>query len=126
MVNIRKILASLIMTSALALSSNVLAEGVSDAKVRESGEGTVAAMEKAVSLNAAGADKAEVEDALRDARNLQKEFRFEGTERLRQKAGDKMRIARTQVKDGDPAAKATLEELLAMYKEMMQVYNANH
>lgn len=126
MANIRKILASLVMTSALVLSSNAFAEGAADVVVRQAGEGTVAAMEKAVSLNAAGASKEEVEDALREARGLQKEFRFEGTERLRQKAGDKMRVARSQVKDGDPAATATLQELLGMYKEMMQVYSANH
>ncbi|MCK9606981.1 MAG: hypothetical protein M0R33_11110 [Methylomonas sp.] len=126
MVNIKKILASLVMTSALVLSSNAFAEGATDAKVRAAGEGTVAAMEKAVSLNSEGADKDQVEDALREARGLQKEFRFEGTERLRQKAGDKMRVARTQVKDGDAGAAATLQELLDMYKEMMQIYNANH
>lgn len=126
MVNIKKILASLAITSVLALSTNAFAEGASDAAVRAAGEGTVAAMEKAVSLNAAGADKAEVEDALRDARNLQKEFRFEGTERMRQNAGNLMRTARAQVKDGDPAAKATLEELLGMYKEMMTTYNKTH
>ncbi len=125
MVNIKKALVSLVMATALIMSSTAFA-GASDEVVRAAGEGTVAAMEKAVSLNAEGADKDQVEDALREARGLQKEFRFEGTERLRQKAGDKMRIARAQVKDGDAGAAATLQELLDMYKEMMQVYNANH
>lgn len=125
MVNIKKALVSLAMATALVASSSAFANA-SDAVVRAAGEGTVAAMEKAVSLTAEGADKDQVEDALREARSLQKEFRFEGTERLRQKAGDKMRIARAQVKDGDAAAAATLQELLDMYKEMMQVYNANH
>ncbi|WP_041364788.1 hypothetical protein [Methylomonas methanica] len=125
MVNIKKALVSLVMATALIMSSTAFA-GTSDEVVRAAGEGTVAAMEKAVSLNAEGADKDQVEDALREARGLQKEFRFEGTERLRQKAGDKMRVARAQVKDGDAAAATTLKELLDMYKEMMKVYNANH
>jgi len=122
----KKALVSLVMSTALVISSSAFAEGATDAKVRESGEGALAAMEKAVSLQAQGADKEAVGDALREVRQLQKEFRFEGTERLRQKAGDKLRIARSQVKDGDPAATATLEELLAMYKEMMTMYNAAH
>lgn len=126
MVNIRKILVSLAMTTALALSSNAFAEGATDAKVRAAGEGALAAMEKAVSLNAAGAEKEQIEDALREVRSLQKEFRFEGTERMRQKAGDVLRVARTQVKDGDAGAAATLQELLDMYKEMMKMYNAAH
>ena len=122
----KKALVSLIMSAALVMSSSAFAEGATDENVRAAGEGTLAAVEEAVSLQAQGADKEEVSNALREARNLQKEFRFEATERMRQKAGDKLRVARSQVKDGDPAAAATLEELLAMYKEMMTMYNAAH
>lgn len=122
----KKIFVSLAMTAALAMSSSAFAEGASDAKVKAAGEGALAKVEEAVSLQSQGADKAEIENALKEVRQLQKEFRYEGTERLRQKAGDKLRIARNQVQDGDAAAAATLQELLAMYKEMMTVYNANH
>jgi len=126
MENFKKALISLVMSIALVMSSSAFAEGATDAKVRASGEETVAAVEKALSLQEQGADKEEVGDALREARSSQKEFRFEGTERLRQKAGDKMRVARQQVKDGDPAATETLKELLAMYQEMMTMYKAAH
>ncbi|QPK62760.1 hypothetical protein IVG45_18285 [Methylomonas sp. LL1] len=122
----RKILVSLVITSAMLLSSSAFAEGATDAKVRAAGEGALAKVEEAVSLQAKGADKAEVSAALSDVRQLQKEFRFEGTERLRQKAGDKLRIARSQVESGDAEAAATLKELQDMYKEMMKLYNAAH
>ena len=122
----RKVLVTLAMTTALVMSSSAFAGEATDAKVRAAGEGALAKVEEAVSLQAQGADKEAVEDALKEVRQLQKEFRFEGTERLRQKAGDKLRVARSQVKDGDAAAAATLQELLDMYKEMMTLYNAAH
>lgn len=126
MKNFKKALVSLIMTSALVMSSSAFAEGVSDAKVKAAGEGALAKIEEAASLQAKGADKEEIGKALSDARQLQKEFRYEGTERLRQKAGDKLRIARSQVDSGDAEAAATLKELQDMYKEMMKIYNAAH
>lgn len=122
----RKVLVSLAMTTALVMSSSAFAGEATDAKVRAAGEGALAKVQEAVNLQAQGADKDAVEDALKEVRQLQKEFRFEGTERLRQKAGDQLRVARTQVKDGDAAAAATLQELLDMYKEMMTLYNAAH
>ncbi|MCQ8130956.1 hypothetical protein [Methylomonas rivi] len=126
MVNIKKALVSLVMATALIMSSTAFAEGATDAKVRAAGEGSLAKIQEAVSLQAKGADKAEISSALGEVRQLQKEFRFEGTERLRQKAGDKLRIARKQVDEGDAGAAATLNELLDMYKEMMKLYNAAH
>lgn len=122
----RKVFVSLAMTTALVMSSSAFAAGATDAKVRAAGEGALAKVEEAVSLQAKGADKTAVEDALKEVRQLQKEFRFEGTERLRQKAGDQLKLARHQVESGDPAAAASLQELLNMYKEMMKLYNAAH
>lgn len=122
----RKVFVSLAMTTALVMSSSAFAAGATDAKVRAAGEGALAKVEEAVSLQAKGADKTAVEDALKEVRQLQKEFRFEGTERLRQKAGDKLKVARSQVESGDAAAATSLQELLDMYKEMMRIYNAAH
>lgn len=123
---IRKILLSLAAVSAMTLSASAFAEGATDAKVRAAGEGALAKVSEAVSLQAKGADKAEVLAALSEARQLQKEFRFEGTERLRQKAGDKMKLAKNQVESGDAAAAVSLKETQDMYVEMMKVYNAAH
>ncbi|MGR8932374.1 MAG: hypothetical protein ACU836_17230 [Gammaproteobacteria bacterium] len=126
MKNFRKVIVSLVMTATLAVSSLASAGEDSQAKVREAGEGALAKVEEAVNMQAQGVDKENVIAALKDARQLQKEFRFEGTERLRQKAGDTLRVARKQIEDGDTEAAATLQELLAMYQEMMKMYNAAH
>ncbi|PPD33412.1 MAG: hypothetical protein CTY19_07790 [Methylomonas sp.] len=126
MVKIKKALVSLVMTTALVMSSSAFAAGATDAKVRAAGEGALAKIEEAASLQAKGADKAEIIAALGEVRQLQKEFRFEGTERLRQKAGEKFRVVKEQVESGDAAATSSLNELVAMYKEMMKLYNAAH
>lgn len=122
----KKAFISLLMTTALAMSSSAFAEGATDAKVRASAEGTLAKMEEAIKLQAQGADKSEVLNALSEVRQLQKEFRFEGTERLRQKAGDKLRIARKDVESGDANATTSLGDTMSLYQEMMKLYNASH
>lgn len=126
MINFRKVLVSLVMTAAVAVSSPAISSEATDAKVRAAGEGALAKVEEAVNLQTQGADAADVEAALKEVRQLQKEFRFEGTERLRQKAGDKLRVVRKQVKAGDAEANDSLQELLAMYQDMMTKYNAAH
>jgi large subunit ribosomal protein L7/L12 len=126
MITIRKILVAVAMTATLALSPSAFAESATDAKVRAAGEGSLAKMEEAASLQSQGADKQQIADAVREVRQLQKEFRFEGTEILRQKANDKLRIARSQVEKGDAGVSATLQELVGMYKEMMKLYYAAH
>lgn len=122
---IRKILTTLAITATLA-SSSAFAESASDAKVRAAAEGTVAKVEEAVSLQEKGADKAEVLKALSEVRQLQKEFRFEGTERLRQKTGDSLKVARDQVEKGDANALEGLKITLAGYQEMLKLYKAAH
>lgn len=122
----KKVLLSLAIASGMMISASAFAEGASDAKVKAAGEGALAKVSEAVDLQAKGADKSEVLASLSEARQLQKEFRFEGTERLRQKAGDKMKVAKNQVESGDAAAIESLKETQAMYVEMMKVYNAAH
>lgn len=123
---IKKALLALAVVTGVSMSASVFAEGVTDAKVRAAGEGALAKVSEAVSLQAKGADKTEILAALSEARQLQKEFRFEGTERLRQKAGDKMKLAKNQVESGDAAAAGSLKETQDMYVEMMKLYNAAH
>jgi hypothetical protein len=126
MYKIKKVLFSLAIAAGMLMSASAFAEGATDAKVRAAGEGALAKINEAVSLQAKGADKAEVLAALGEVRQLQKEFRFEGTERLRQRAGDKMKVAKNQVESGDAGAAATLKETQEMYVEMMKVYSAAH
>ena len=122
---IKKTLAAVTITAAL-FSSSVMANAAGDAKVRAAGEETVAKVQEALTLTQKGADKAEVLKALSDVRQSQKEFRYEQTERLRQKAGDKLKTARDEVDAGNANAAATLQATLDLYKEMMKIYSAAH
>jgi large subunit ribosomal protein L7/L12 len=122
---VKKTLASLLVMMAL-VSTSAFANSAGDAKVLAAGEATIAKMEEAVSLSEKGADKAEILAALSEVRQLQKEFRYEQTERLRQKAGDKLKTARSEVEDGNANAAASLKAALGFYKEMMVVYSAAH
>lgn len=121
---IKKFLAVAALTSAVFSTSALANAG--DAKVRAAAEGTVAKVEEAIALNSKGSDKAEVLQALSEVRQLQKEFRYEQTERLRQKAGDRLKTAREQVEKGDAAAGESLQASLDIYKEMLKIYNAAH
>ncbi|MFM8340851.1 MAG: hypothetical protein ACKN9F_01375 [Methylomonas sp.] len=122
--NLKKILVSLLMTSAL-VSTSVSANADGNAKVRAAGETTIAKVEEAIALAEKG-EKAEVLKVLGDVRQAQKEFRYEQTERLRQKAGDKLKAAKDEIENGDANAVNSLKATLAFYKEMMVVYLAAH
>ncbi len=124
----KKIAVSFIMAAAMAaVSSAAFAEAEGAAVVKAAAEGTVAKIEEAVSLLEKGGDKAEIIKAINDARQLQKEFRYELTERQRQKANDKLRIARQEFENGEvQPAEATLRAALASFKEMLDQYNAAH
>jgi hypothetical protein len=122
----KKALATLVMTSAMLLSSSAFAEATSGAVVKAAAEGTVAKISEAVSLQEKGASAEEVGKVLSEVRQLQKEFRFEGTERARQLAGNQLKIATAEVKSGDPAALESLKKTQAMYQDMLVVYNKAH
>lgn len=122
--NLKKILVSLLMTTAL-VSTAVSANADGNAKVRAAGETTIAKVEEAIALAEKG-EKAEVLKVLGDVRQAQKEFRYEQTERLRQKAGDKLKAAKDEIENGDANAVNSLKATLAFYKEMMVVYLAAH
>lgn len=118
-------IAALVVFSVFA--STAFAEATGEAQVREAAEGTVAKIEEAVNLADQGADKEGILKALTEARQLQKEFRYEPTERLRQKAGNKVRQAREALTNNDmEAAKTNLKEALATYQEMLKIYQAAH
>ena len=122
---IKKTLVTLLMTSAL-VSTSAMANADGNAKVRAAGEATIAKVEEAIALAEKKADKAEILKVLGDVRQAQKEFRYEQTERLRQRAGDKFKAAKDEVENGDAKAVETLKATLALYKEMMVVYLAAH
>ena len=123
---VKKTLASFLVIAAALVSTSAIAAGAGDAKVRAAAEGTVAKVEEAVGLAEKGAGKDEILKVLSDVRQLQKEFRYEQTERLRQKAGDKLKIARDEVEKGDANSVNSLKATLELYKEMLKVYLAAH
>ncbi|MCQ8116291.1 hypothetical protein [Methylomonas rosea] len=122
---VKKTLASFLVIAAALVSTSANANSAGDAKVRAAGEATVAKVEEAVSLLEKG-DKEGTLKALGDVRQSQKEFRYEQTERLRQRAGDKLKVARDEIEKGDANATASLKATLELYKEMMKVYSAAH
>lgn len=127
----KKIVVSVVIAMSMAaISSTAFAAAESkdlNAIVRVAAEGTIAKIEEAVSLVEKGGDKAAAIAAINEARQLQKEFRYELTERSRQKANDKLRIAREALESGDTkSAEETLKATLAAFKEMKVTYDAAH
>ncbi len=121
----KKIITAIFLMISLFASPAFAAKEDHNAGVRKAGEETIAKVEEALKLAESKGDKQEILKLFGDIRQSQKEFRYEQTERLRQKAGDKLRIAREEVeagKDGIEAIKATL----AIYKEMWTIYLAAH
>jgi hypothetical protein len=122
----KKTLALVVMMSAL-ISTSAFANSAGDAKVKAAGELTVAKTQEALALLEKGGDNAGVLKVLGEVRQSQKEFRYEQTERLRQYAGDKLKIAREALEKGDTtAATPNLKAALDFYKEMMVVYLKAH
>ncbi|MGZ8191338.1 MAG: hypothetical protein ACXWTS_08920 [Methylococcaceae bacterium] len=121
---LKKILISLVIAT---VSSAVFAAPKGEEQVTAAAEGTIVKIEEAVSLVEKGGSKEEIVKTINDARQLQKEFRYEPTERQRQKANDKLRIARDAFEKGElQPAEAKLREALAGYVEMKAIYDANH
>ncbi len=124
------VLNKIVMSSAMAIaliSSTAYAAPAGEAKVLAAAEGTVANIAEAVELINADGDKEKAASALTEASQLQKEFRYELTERLRQKAGTQLKIGRTAFNKGDTAgAKLALAESLSMYQDMLKTYKAAH
>lgn len=118
-----------ISMSMAAFSSAAFAAEKKDpnAVVREAAEGTIAKIEEAISLIEKGGSKEDTSTAIAEARQLQKEFRYEVTERLRQRANDKLRVAREELdRDNVKQAEETLRASLAQFKEMKVTYDAGH
>ena len=118
-----------IAMSMTAISSTAFAAEKKDgnAVVREAAENTIAKIEEAISLIEKGASKEDTSNTIAEARQYQKEFRYEQTERLRQRANDKLRVARESVDNGDTkSAEETLKASLAQFKEMKATYDASH
>jgi large subunit ribosomal protein L7/L12 len=125
---LRKIVVSFIMAASIgAVSSTAYAVATGEAKVTEASENTVAKIEEAVSLAEKGGDKAAIVKAINEARQIQKEFRYEVTERQRERANNILKAARDAYsKDDLQTGEAKLREALAAYKAIKATYDAKH
>ena len=74
--------------------------GDKNAIVKAAADSTIAKVNEAVSIAQGNGDKAAFIAAIAEARQSQKEFRYEQTERLRQKLNDKLRVAREAADQG--------------------------
>ena len=120
---LKKVLVTLVMA---VVSSTAFAAPKGEAEVKAAIENTITSITAAQAAAKAG-DLSGVSKDIADARQAQKEFRFEGTERQRQKANDKLRAAREAFEAGDTAAgDAGLAEALKSFTEMKAVYDASH
>jgi hypothetical protein len=129
---LKKIAVSLVMAaSILAISPTTFAaEAHKDlnAIVLEAGIKTEASLQEAKGLLEKGGDTSEqIKNALNEARQSIKEFRYEQTERLRQRMNDKIKVARDSfIKNDNTKALAEVNEALVLYAEMRKIYDAAH
>lgn len=121
----KKVLVSLVIMTAL-FSTSVFANSKGDEKVRTAAELTIAKTQEAYDVLSKGGSKEDVLKLLGEVRQSQKEFRYEQTERLRQKAGDALRAAHTALEKGEGDALPSLKLALDFYNQMFVIYKAAH
>jgi hypothetical protein len=127
MIVLKKGLVSLVMAASLAVvSSSALAAPEGEAKVKEAIESTLSG----IATSQADIQRGDMEAASKDillAAQASKEFRFEITERQREKATNLLKGARKSVQEGNAAAAAEgLEKALASFSEMKAKYDLTH
>jgi len=129
---LKKIAVAVVITASMtAVSSTAFAaEAHKDlnAIVQAAAKSTEASLLEAKALLEKGGDTNEqIQTALNNARQSVKEFRYEQTERLRQKLNDKLRTARESfLENKNEEALADVNAALAIYAEMKKVYDAAH
>lgn len=95
--------------------------------VKAAADLTKTKIEEAIAIADKAGDKATFLVAVSEARQAQKEFRYEQTERLRQKLNDKLSAARElATADNMPEAGLSMKAALVQIKEMRDIYDAAH
>ncbi len=125
--SINKVLTTVLMAASVAaLSTNAMAEPKGEAAVKEAIENTLSGIAAAQAEIKAG-DLAGASKTILEASQASKEFRFEITERQRQKATDILKAARKSVEAGDAVAAETgLATALKSFSEMKATYDKTH
>jgi large subunit ribosomal protein L7/L12 len=125
--SINKVLTSILMAASMAIiSTNAMAEPKGEAAVKDAIENTLSGITAAQAEIKAG-DLSAASKTILEASQASKEFRFEITERQRQKATDVLKAARKSVEAGDAAAaEAGLATALHSFSEMKAKYDLTH
>jgi len=129
MKSFKTIVASIAMAASMAMvSSAAFSAEDHNAKVRAASENTIAKLQEANDLASdAAKNKEAIQAALSAARQSQKEFRFEATERARQNGNNHLTAARDAYDKGDLAAgKEHTAQALTVFSDMKKVYDAAH
>ncbi len=124
---LKKVLISIVMTASMAaISSSAFAAPKGEVAVKDAIESTLSGITAAQAELKAG-DLPAASKTILEASQASKEFRFELTERQRQKATDVLKAARKSVDAGDAAAaEAGLESALKSFSEMKAKYDETH
>jgi hypothetical protein len=123
----KNILVSLVMAASMSVvSSAAFAAPQGEAAVKEAIENTINGI-TAAQAAVKGGDLSSASQDILKAAQASKEFRFEVTERQRQKATDVLKTARKSIEAGDiPAGEAGLETALKSFTEMKAKYDLTH
>ncbi len=112
--------------SMVVISTNAMAEPKGEVAVKTAIENTLSGITSAQSEIKSG-DLPAASKTILEASQASKEFRFEITERQRQKATDVLKAARKSVDAGDTvAAEAGLADALKSFSEMKAKYDLTH
>jgi large subunit ribosomal protein L7/L12 len=123
----KKIIFAIMVSAMTALSASAYAKATGEDKVTAAAENTIIKIEAALSLVEKGADKEDIANTINEARQIQKEWRYEVTECQRERENNKLRIARDAFLKGEfQPSEATLREALAGFKEMKSLYDSKH
>jgi hypothetical protein len=98
-----------------------------NAVVRAAAEGTITKLQEAIAVAEKHGTVPEMLTLINEARQLQKEFRYEQTERLRQNGNNHLRAAREALDQGNLAdAGEAAKKALEVFSEMYKTYAAAH
>ena len=123
---LKKILVTLVMAASIAVVSSAFAEPKGEAAVKDAIENTLSGITAAQAAVKGGDLSGASQDILKAAQ-ASKEFRFEPTERQRQKATDVLKAARKSIETGDIAAgEASLDSAFKSFTEMKAKYDLTH
>ncbi|WP_340124223.1 hypothetical protein [Methylobacter svalbardensis] len=125
----KKILLSSVMAISMAAISSTASAVANPSyeNVKAAIENTMAKVDETIAALNNGADNEVVAEMISDARQLQKDIANNVLDLKRNQASNVLKQARTAVKNNElEAAKESLTDAANRYKEIQQLYAANH